>query len=96
MHHDWPGNVRELKNAIFSAGVKSKGGIIQPRHLPAAVFSKGTKTFHRRQRRRKLDHARLQDALRRTGGNKLQAARLLGVDRSTLYRFLAAAGRKEN
>ncbi|MEJ2154179.1 MAG: sigma 54-interacting transcriptional regulator [Desulfobacteraceae bacterium] len=92
--YDWPGNVRELKNVIYSASVKSKGNPIQPRHLPAAIVSRSTHSTHRR-RRRKLDHARLQDALRRTGGNKRQAARLLGVHRSTLYRFLAATGRED-
>jgi PAS domain S-box-containing protein len=90
MAHDWPGNVRELKNAIYSASVKSKGQAILPAHLPAAVVSQPAQTARRRRRRRKLDHTSLKDALRRTGGNKLQAARLLGVNRSTLYRFLAA------
>lgn len=96
MSYDWPGNVRELKNVIFSASVKSKGDPIQPRHFPVAMVSQSAQVTLRYKRRRKLDHARLQDALRRTDGNKRQAARLLGVHRSTLYRFLAAAGREDN
>jgi PAS domain S-box-containing protein len=87
--YDWPGNVRELQNAIQYAYVKSKGDVIRPMHLPPGIRSPASKNIHRRQRRRKLDQNTVRDALRRTGGNKLQAAKLLGVNRSTLYRFLA-------
>jgi len=89
MNYDWPGNVRELQNAIQFAFVKSRGSAIKPAHLPAAICSTASKTTRRRKRRRKLDPAAVRDALRRTAGNKLQAARLLGVNRATLYRFLA-------
>ena len=87
--YDWPGNVRELQNTIQYAYVKSKGDVIRPMHLPPGIRSPASKITRRRQRRRKLDQSSVQDALRRTGGNKLQAAKLLGVNRSTLYRFLA-------
>ena len=87
--YDWPGNVRELQNAIQYAYVKSKGDVIQPIHLPSAIGSPSSKITHRRKRRRKLDQKAVQDALRHTDGNKLQAAKLLGVNRATLYRFLA-------
>jgi PAS domain S-box-containing protein len=90
--YDWPGNVRELQNAIQFAYVKLKGDIIQPVHLPRAIRSPVSKKIPRRQRRRKLNQKAVRDALRYTDGNKLQAAKLLGVNRSTLYRFLA----KEN
>ena len=43
-------------------------------------------------RRRKLTEEVVRDALRRAGGNKLEAARELGVSRATLYRFLDDAG----
>jgi len=95
MSHDWPGNVRELQNAIQMACVKSKGSIIRPIHLPSAIGSQAPKAIRRRRRRRKLDENALRDALRRTGGNKLQAAQLLGVNRSTLYRFLAATNQEK-
>jgi PAS domain S-box-containing protein len=89
MAYDWPGNVRELQNAIQFACVKSKGDVILPVHLPAAVRSHASKIPRRRKRRRKLNPEVVRDALRRTNGNKLQAAKLLGVNRATLYRFLA-------
>ena len=89
MTHDWPGNVRELQNVIQYACVKSKGGTIRPSHLPAAVLSAGTKPARRRKRRRKLTEKAVRNAIDQTNGNKLQAAKLLGVSRATLYRFLA-------
>jgi PAS domain S-box-containing protein len=89
MAYNWPGNVRELQNAIQFACVKSKGDVILPMHLPAAVHSPTSKARRWRRRRRKLDPDAVRDALRRTEGNKLQAAKLLGVNRATLYRFLA-------
>jgi sigma-54 dependent transcriptional regulator, acetoin dehydrogenase operon transcriptional activator AcoR len=89
MIYDWPGNVRELQNVIQFSFVKSKGDIIQPMHLPPAIGSPSSKAIRKRKRRRKLDQDAVRDALHRTGGNKLQAAKLLGVNRSTLYRFLA-------
>ncbi|MEJ2169967.1 MAG: sigma 54-interacting transcriptional regulator [Desulfobacterales bacterium] len=89
MAYDWPGNVRELQNAIQFAYVKSKGDVILPVHLPAAVRQPASKIPRRRRRRRKLDQNLVLDALSRTKGNKLQAAKLLSVNRATLYRFLA-------
>jgi FtsP/CotA-like multicopper oxidase with cupredoxin domain len=71
MAYDWPGNVRELQNIAQLASVKSKGATIQPAHLPPGF---GLPPSSRVSRRRKLDPQALQDALRKTGGNKLQAA----------------------
>jgi len=88
MTYHWPGNVRELQNAIQWAYVKSKGYTIQPKHLPRAIGSSPSKTIRRRKRRSKLNQKAVRDALHQTGDNKVQAAKLLGVNRATLYRFL--------
>jgi DNA-binding NtrC family response regulator len=88
MTYEWPGNVRELQNAIQFAYVKSKGDVIRPLHLPPGIRSPASKITRRRKRRRKLDQSAVRNALHRTGGNKLQAAKLLNVSRATLYRFL--------
>jgi len=58
-------------------------------HLPPAIGSPTSTNTRRQKRRRKLDQKAVRDALGRTGGNKSQAAKLLGVNRATLYRFLA-------
>ena len=83
----WPGNVRELQSAIRFALVKSRGLIIRPDHLPLEL--KGWKTAKSlRGPKRKLDPERVRAAISQSGGNKAKAARLLGVGRATLYRFL--------
>ncbi len=82
----WPGNVRELHSAVRFAVVRSRGGTIRPEHLPAELRDPATAPA--RGPARKLDAERVRIALEQTGGNKVQAARLLGVGRATLYRFL--------
>jgi transcriptional regulator with PAS, ATPase and Fis domain len=88
MDYHWPGNVRELQSAIRFALVKCRGSIIQPRHLPLELKEPKT-ILSSRGPSRKLDIESVQNALIRSGGNKAKAARLLGVGRATLYRFLA-------
>jgi len=92
LSYDWPGNVRELQNWLQFALVKCrKDNVIRPEHLPP-VF-RGTLSAPRRQRARKLDVESVRAALRKTWGNKIEAARALGVSRATLYRFLDQFGR---
>jgi transcriptional regulator with PAS, ATPase and Fis domain len=88
MDYYWPGNIRELQSAIRFAAVKSKGRIIQPEHLSIDVKEwQGNRVF--RGPSRKLNHESAREAIAKTGGNKTRAAKLLGVGRATLYRFLA-------
>jgi len=97
LRHAWPGNVRELINALQYATVQCTGRQILPVHLPLEI--RGDVDLHpppgegdaerlRKGRRRKLDRASVDQALAQAGGNKVRAARLLGVGRATLYRFL--------
>jgi PAS domain S-box-containing protein len=83
----WPGNVRELQSAIRFALVKSKGRIIQPDDLPVELKKRQNEQSSRGPSR-KLDWDSVSAALAGSGGNKAKAARLLGVGRATLYRFL--------
>ncbi len=87
MDYDWPGNIRELQSTIRYSIIKAKGRSILPQHLPAEVVS-ALKVQQIRGPSRKLDRANVKDALAVSGGNKAKAARLLGVGRATLYRFL--------
>jgi len=84
--YKWPGNVRELQNAVQFAFVTSNGAEITPDDLPMELNDNrlfGTN----RESSRKLNMARVERALEKTGGNKAKAARLLNVGRATLYRF---------
>lgn len=89
MDYPWPGNVRELQSAIRFALVKSRGRIVQPENL-AMELKKWRREKPSRGPSRKLDPESVRAALTQSGGNKAKAARLLGVGRATLYRFLAA------
>jgi PAS domain S-box-containing protein len=89
MDYPWPGNVRELQNAIQFAFVKSNGRLLSVDDLPMEI-KEGHENLVRRGPSRKLTLGRVQSALKRAGGNKSRAARLLGVGRATLYRFLNA------
>jgi len=84
----WPGNIRELQSAVRFALVKARGRMIRPEHLPLELKALEERQGHRRPKR-KLDPERVRAALTQTGGNKAKAARVLGVGRATLYRFLA-------
>jgi two-component system response regulator HydG len=93
MRHDWPGNVRELQNAIQFALIQCTGTAIGPSHLPPSVISAPDTPAPapaKRRRKRKLDASHVERALDEADGNKIKAARLLGVSRATLYRFLEA------
>jgi len=91
MAYPWPGNVRELGNAVQFGMIKCHGDALDVSHLPPEI--RGVRAAGGRARpgrRPKLDEARVADVLRRAGGNRAAAARLLDVSRTTLYRFLDA------
>jgi DNA-binding NtrC family response regulator len=87
----WPGNVRELQNAIQYAVVKSQGNIILPKDIPLEIHSE-TRPAKLRNHSGKLNDFLVKSALERAGGNKVKAAKILGVGRATLYRYLKNAG----
>ncbi|MCU0591889.1 MAG: sigma 54-interacting transcriptional regulator [Desulfobacterales bacterium] len=87
MDYRWPGNVRELQNAVQFAFVKCSGNVIEIDHLPLEL-REAAEICGRRGPTRKLDLDAVRKALGHTGGNKVKAAKLMGVGRATLYRFL--------
>ena len=87
MDYRWPGNIRELQNTIQFAFVKCDGKVIVPDDLPLELREMDEACV-RRGPSKKLDPERVKSALVKTGGNKARAAKLLGVGRATLYRFL--------
>jgi sigma-54 dependent transcriptional regulator, acetoin dehydrogenase operon transcriptional activator AcoR len=87
LDYRWPGNVRELQNAIQFAFVKCDDKVIEPEDLPLEL-RQAADVCARRGPARKLIPEAVAKALARTGGNKAKAAKLMGVGRATLYRFL--------
>ena len=88
LDYRWPGNVRELQNAIQFAFVKCSSQTISAADLPLEL-REIENTCIRRGPSKKLDLDSVRSTLVRAGGNKAKAARLLGVGRATLYRFLS-------
>jgi DNA-binding NtrC family response regulator len=88
--HHWPGNVRELENVIGNACMMTQGEVVDIRDLPDKMVSRGASavvdddliSFEVLQRRY------AQKVLNRVDGNKLRAAEILGVSRTTLYKIL--------
>ena len=89
IRYNWPGNVRELGNAIQYAMVKCHSGLLDVEHLPMEIreYSESP-SASKAGRPAKLELVAVREALRTTGGNRAETARLLGVSRTTLYRFL--------
>jgi transcriptional regulator of acetoin/glycerol metabolism len=95
----WTGNVRELKGALEYAFVIAEQGPITPEHLPAKIMADEESPGERRSappapsRDKDLsEKATLIEALRQSGGNQSQAARLLGVNRVTVYNRMKKYG----
>ena len=88
LDYSWPGNVRELQNAVQFAFVRCNTSTIEPNDLPLELRQVET-TSARRGPAKKLNSEGVRAALVKTGGNKAKAAKLLGVGRATLYRFLS-------
>jgi transcriptional regulator with PAS, ATPase and Fis domain len=83
MAYPWPGNVRELQNVLQYALIRCQGEVIEPYHLPMIL----PKPLSVGRREPKLQAEDVALAMQKAGGNKRQAAKILGVSRSTLYRF---------
>ena len=82
-----PGNVRELRNAIEYAYVKCHSGLIEVQHLPHEIANfQGNQAARSGPRLKKKEEVLL--ALAKAEGNKHEAARLIGISRATLYRYL--------
>jgi len=93
--YDWPGNVRELENTLTHAAVLSRGPVITADSLslgpllsaepgPASHGSEGSLDA--------VERSHVERVLRQTGGNKRQAARILGISRPRLDRIISKMG----
>ncbi len=85
----WPGNLRQLKNIVKRATLLAQGEFITPKELGEEICKQTENTsesltLHDEATEKK----RILNALQQTNNNKSQAAKLLGVDRKTLYNKL--------
>ena len=84
--YGWPGNVRELRNAIEYATIRAQGSLLQREDLPPEVRDIDQVPFDTMP---DSERDRILAALKQTGGNRKEAAKLLGMSRATFYRRLA-------
>ncbi|RJP73257.1 MAG: sigma-54-dependent Fis family transcriptional regulator, partial [Candidatus Zixiibacteriota bacterium] len=99
MQHDYPGNVRELENILEYGYAVCRGRIIEIEHLPGEIQAltgareaAGPLPQLHPLRRLMDEEAAIRQALERNGGNRTEAARELGVNRSTLWRKMRRYG----
>ena len=89
--HSWPGNLRELNNVVKRAVLLTRGSQITTGELTLAMGQIRTDNvlqLHDEDTERQ----RIITALQQTNGNKAKAARLLGVDRKTIYNKIEKLG----
>ena len=107
--YEWPGNVRELASVIEHMLVMADGEVLQMTDLPPRIWTDEAAASSRINGRLELPEAGLdlrkeveefenhlmRQALKRTGWNKKQASRLLGINRTTLVEKLKRRGMSE-
>jgi two-component system response regulator HydG len=89
--YDWPGNVRELENAVERAVALGSGPILHLGDLPSNLQHVSGESLPDTDEvvpLEEMERRAILRALRETGGDKLAAARLLGIGKTTLYRKL--------
>jgi len=94
--YHWPGNVRELENAVERAVAMAREEWISPEDLPSSLQHPApvdilAAAAEREMTLDELTMAYVRRVLERTGNNKKRTARLLGVDRRTIQRWLGEA-----
>jgi len=89
MAYPWPGNARELKSAFEYAFVSCPGGMIEVKHLPPQIVATpsacDSTPLLQNESMDDLKRRRLIDALNRAKGNRAEAARLLGISRTSVW-----------
>jgi PAS domain S-box-containing protein len=93
--YPWPGNVRELEHALEHAFITCNQPTITVDHLPMELRDFQADEPSSGREKAVADREALLAALRRTGGNKAGAARLLGISRQTIYRKIEEYGIEE-
>lgn len=97
LQHDWPGNVRELASVLEAALLETTDGVIRRENLQIFAGPVGPLTAQPRPITETLSldtviRQHVSYVLDMNRGNKMRAARQLGISRSTLYRILDGAG----
>ncbi|MCX7604350.1 MAG: sigma-54 dependent transcriptional regulator [Bryobacteraceae bacterium] len=94
MRYDWPGNVRELENSIERALLMRREGDLKPEDFPFQLHPTGP-LIATGQRLEDVERAHIERILAETHWNLSKAARILDIDRTTLYNKIRKYGLRE-
>ena len=87
--YNWPGNIREMENVIGNACMMSDGPMIDSCHLPSELLRQNSSDSDSSMLSlEEVERKHARRVLEMVGGNKAQAAEILGISRSTLYNLL--------
>ncbi len=92
MSHDWPGNVRELRNVLERGAVVATGPVIQLVDLGMPAQGDAPPKAGTMASLEEVEKRHVAAVLSHTGGNVSQSARILGIDRVTLYNKMRKYG----
>ncbi|MEJ2246098.1 MAG: sigma-54 dependent transcriptional regulator [Acidobacteriota bacterium] len=93
--YSWPGNVRELENVLGHACMLTDSRMIDVRDLPETLKAQqkpDSPSDRNLLSLSEVNRTHIYRVLEQVGGNKARAAKILGINRATLYRFLKDAG----
>ena len=95
LNYDWPGNIREMENCLERASALSSGPVLHSADLPSALQNAtamasalSSPGMRRITAIAELEKRAIMEALLQLNGDKLEAARQLGIGKTTLYRKL--------
>lgn len=87
LDYSWPGNVRELRNTVEYAVIRARDQILREDDLPPELIQTRTPQLNMRLTGEN-ERVLIMSALEQTGGNRKEAAKILGISRATFYRRL--------
>jgi len=90
MEYDWPGNVRQLRNALEEIAILAEGETINV--LPTFIEKEAIKPSLEGKTMEEIEREAIALALKKTGGNRVKAAKMLGIGTRTLYRKIEKYG----
>lgn len=96
--YDWPGNVRELRNVLERAANISSGNFVTMQNLPEFISNKiimEEQSLDNKKLKEKIAEAEIDaivEAIKTTNGSRTEAAKLLGIHRTALYKKLSGYG----
>lgn len=88
MQYNWPGNVRQLESAVRRALAMSNGLKLEVKNLPSTIIYQTERQsgIHETARLQDIERKAIIEALQDAGGDRVRAAKILGIGKTTIYR----------